>query len=138
MSQLGGAARKLGRNDDALRWYARAFDSSRGPATRLQWGAGYLQVLVDLAPGETARIESVVGQLLDEGAQDSGAFHKRSASSLKRVARALQSWNRDGAHAASMQRLQARLNQVCTRVDAGAGRKAECRALLAPAPAAAG
>ena len=42
MSQLGGNARKQGRNDEALDWYAQAFEKSEGPATRLQWGSGYL------------------------------------------------------------------------------------------------
>ena len=46
MSQLGGNARKLGRNDEALSWYAQAFEKSEGPATRLQWGAGYFGALV--------------------------------------------------------------------------------------------
>jgi hypothetical protein len=42
MSQLGSNARKLGRNDEALRWYEEAFARSEGPATRLQWGAQYV------------------------------------------------------------------------------------------------
>ena len=50
MSQLGGNARKLGKPDEALRWYEQAFDKSEGPATRLQWGSSYLTALVDLAP----------------------------------------------------------------------------------------
>ena len=57
MSQLGGNARKQGRNDEALDWYAQAFEKSEGPATRLQWGAGYFGALVDLAPQDAARIE---------------------------------------------------------------------------------
>ena len=57
MSQLGSNARKLGRKDEALRWYDEAFERSEGPATRLQWGAGLPGALVDLAPQDAARIE---------------------------------------------------------------------------------
>lgn len=50
MSQLGSNARKQGKKQEALSWYQQAFDKSEGPATRLQWGAGYLGALVDLSP----------------------------------------------------------------------------------------
>jgi thiol-disulfide isomerase/thioredoxin/tetratricopeptide (TPR) repeat protein len=138
MSQLGSLARKLGRTDEALGWYAQAFDKSQGPATRLQWGAGYLQALVDLAPQDSRRIEATASQLFDEASRDSGAFYKRSASSLQRVARALQAWNKDGSRTASIQRLQSRLTPLCSKVDAADGRRDTCRSLLtaAAAPAA--
>ena len=136
MSQLGGQYRKLGRKDEALRWYAQAFDRSQGPATRLQWGAGYLQALVDLAPGDAARIEAVAGQLFAEAAADGGAFYKRSAASMRRVGRSLQTWNQDGSHAVAVKRLQARLDGVCVKVDAAEGRRAACRSLLGAAAAA--
>ncbi len=62
MSQLGGNARKLGRSDEALRWYEEAFARSEGPATRLQWGAQYVSALVELAPDDEARLERAVSQ----------------------------------------------------------------------------
>ncbi|CAD5373401.1 putative Protein-disulfide reductase [Rubrivivax sp. A210] len=133
MSQLGGNARKLGRNEDALRWYQKAFDSSEGPATRLQWGAGYLLALVDLAPQDGARIEKTAAQLLVEAARDSGAFDGRSARSLARIGSKLATWNEDGRHKDSLRRLQAQLDGICSRIAAGDARRASCSALLRPA-----
>ena len=138
MSQLGGNARKLGRKDEALRWYGQAFDKSVGPATRLQWGAGYLSALVDLAPQDTARIERVAGQLFAEAQQDSGAFDERSARSLQRLGRKLASWNADGKQAAVLGRLKARLDGVCARIDAADARRRTCERLLDSAEAKAG
>ncbi len=128
MSQLGGNARKLGKKEEALRWYQQAYDKSEGPATRLQWGAGYIGALVDLAPADAARIEKAATQVFADAAKDPGAFHDRSARSLQRVGKRLQSWSSDGQHAASMKRLQARLDSLCTRV--GASEKAACQTLL--------
>ncbi|HRD84257.1 MAG TPA: thioredoxin family protein, partial [Rubrivivax sp.] len=96
MSQLGSNARKLGRPDEALRWYRQAFETSKGPATRLQWGNGYLSALVDLAPQDAARIEGLARQLFQEAAQDSGAFFERSGRSLQRAGQKLKAWNKDG------------------------------------------
>lgn len=134
MSQLGSLHRKLGRPDQALQWYAQAYEKSEGPSTRLQWGAGYLQALIDLAPGQTARIEATARQLFTEAGQDSGAFYKRSARSLERIGRALLAWGgQDAARAASLQRLRGQLDALCLKVDAADGRQANCRALLATA-----
>ncbi len=130
MSQLGSNARKLGKKDEALRWYAQAFDKSEGPATRLQWGASYVGALVDLAPDDAPRIERVASQLLAEAARDKGAFHERSARALQRVGRKVASWNADGKHAAAMKRLQAQLDALCAKVDAGDGQRATCAAVL--------
>jgi len=130
MSQLGGNARKRGLNDEALRWYEQAWAKSEGPATRLQWGSGYFTALVELAPKDAKRIEAVARQLFAEAAKDSGAFSGRSARSLQRVGRKLQSWNADGAQAAALQRLQRQLDGVCAKVPAADGQRQTCRQLL--------
>ena len=133
MSQLGGNARKLGRKDEALRWYEQAFETSVGPATRLQWGAGYFGALVELAPADAARIEKVASRLFTEAAADKGAFYERSARSLQRVGTQLQKWNGDGRQAAVIQRLQRQLDGLCPKVDAADGQRAACERLLKPA-----
>lgn len=133
MSQLGSNARKQGRFDEALNWYAQAFDQSEGPATRLQWGSGYFAALVDLAPQDAARIEKAAVQLLAEAARDSGAFEGRSVRSLQRVGSKLAGWNADGKQAAVLRRLQAQLDTICPKVDAAEGQRAACAALLKPA-----
>jgi thiol-disulfide isomerase/thioredoxin len=132
MSQLGGNLRKQGRNTEALKWYRESFEKSVGPATRLQWGAGYLTALVELAPKDTARIEAVASQLIAEAAKDSGAFEGRSARSLQRAGAKLVAWNGDGQRAASLKKLQAQLDGVCAKVDTADGQRAACEAVLKP------
>jgi len=145
MSQLGGNARKLGQTDEALRWYALAFDKSEGPATRLQWGAGYFSALVDLAPQDAARIEQVARQLFAEAAQDRAAFHERSARSLQRVGSKLDAWNQGPQQAAVLQRLHdgpQGLAAVCGKLPATDPQRATCdgiaKGLLKKPAAAAG
>lgn len=130
MSQLGSNARRQGRVSEALRWYQESFDKSVGPATRLQWGAGYFVALVDLAPQDAARIESLAAQLLREAAQDSASFHERSARSLQRVASKLKDWNKGPAQAAVIQRLQQQLQGVCAGVSAADGQRQTCQGLI--------
>jgi thioredoxin-like negative regulator of GroEL len=129
MSQLGGNARKLGKKDEALRWYQQAFDKSEGPATRLQWGASYFSALVELAPQDAGHIEKTAAQLFAEAAQDKGAFYERSARSLQRVGSKLGSWNDKGQHAATLDRLRKQLEGVCGKIDAADGQRATCDSL---------
>lgn len=136
MSELAANAKRLGRNDEALRWSAQAFDRSEGPATRLQWGAAYLKTLVELAPTDAARIEKIAAQLFAEAAKDPGAFDGRSARSLQRVGTQLAAWNTDGRHAAALKRLQARLDGVCARLDAAGTQRKACESVLKPLKAA--
>ena len=78
MLALAGNAKKRGDKTEALHWYEESFDKSEGPATRLQWGAGYLSALVELAPQDEARIEKAAQQLLGEAATQPDAFYGRS------------------------------------------------------------
>jgi thioredoxin-like negative regulator of GroEL len=117
MSVLGGNARKTGRSAEALQWYEQAFNESKGPATRLQWGAGYFENLVKLAPQEAAKIEKLAGQLIQEAAQDPGAFYERSARSMQKVSELLLPWA-VGPNAAVLPRLQGQLAPVCAKLDA--------------------
>ena len=135
MSQLGSNAKKLGHKDDALQWYGQAWEKSEGPATRLQWGSGYLSALVDLAPQDAARIEKTAAQLLAEAAKDSGAFEGRSVRSLQKAGTKLVSWNADGKQAAPLRRLQGQLDGICARLDTAENQRASCQALLKPAAA---
>ncbi len=134
MSQLGSNARKQGKKDEALNWFGQAFDTAKGPATRLQWGSSYLGALVDLAPQDSARIEKLASQLLSEAASDSAAFEGRSSRALKRSSDKLLAWNQDGKHAAAIRRLQHQVDGLCAKVDAADGQRATCQLLLkAPA-----
>ena len=134
MSELASNAKARGDKTEALRWYEEAFDKSEGPATRLQWGASYVNALVELAPQDEARIEKAAGQLLAEAAKQPDAFYERSGRSLQRVGTKLQAWNKGGAHSAAVKRLQAQLDGVCGALAADDPKRANCAALLKPAP----
>jgi thioredoxin-related protein len=132
MSALASNAKKRGDAEKALAWSQQAFDKSEGPATRLQWGASYVGMLLDLAPKDEARIERAVAQMLTEAGAGQNAFYERSARSLQKVGARLQAWNERGAHAAAIGRLQAQLDGVCGKLDAADPQRATCEGLLRP------
>jgi thioredoxin-related protein len=134
MSELASNAKKRGDKVEALRWYREAFEKSEGPATRLQWGASYLNALVDLAPADEAAIEATTLQLWREAAPLPDAFEQRSGRSMQKVGNKLQAWSKGGEHAATMTRLRGELDTVCTTQVPAEADRATCKALLTPAP----
>ncbi len=138
MTALSSNAKKRGDTGEALRWSEEAFNKSEGPATRLQWGAGYVNTLVELAPQDEARIERAVQQLFTEAASQPDAFFERSARSLQRVGSKLQGWNQGGRHASVLARLQLRLTAVCDKLPTDDTQRAVCDGVLKPGTAKAG
>ena len=126
MSQLGGNAKLQGRKADALAWYERAYRESKGPATRLQWGAGYIGALFDLSPDDAPRIEKAVLAVFADAAKDSGAFFDRSARSLKRITGRVDNWSKPGTHAAELTRLRAAYDNVCRKLPAADPQRQTC------------
>jgi thioredoxin-like negative regulator of GroEL len=132
MSQLASNAKRRGDTAAALKWSEQAWTTSVGPATRLQWGASHVALLVELAPQDAARVEKAASQLLAEAARDPAAFYERSARSLQRAGSRLVDWSRAGGHGASLARLRAQWAPVCAKVPTADGQRATCQAVLQP------
>ena len=58
MLGLADNAKTRGDKAAALDWAQKAYATSTGPATRLQWGARYVNMLTELAPQDSQRIKA--------------------------------------------------------------------------------
>ncbi|MDP9046181.1 MAG: thioredoxin family protein [Pseudomonadota bacterium] len=134
MSELASNAKARGDNTAALKWYQQAFETSEGPATRLQWGTSYVNALVDLSPQDDARIEQAVGTLLADAGRQPDAFYGRSGRSMQRLGGKLVAWSHGGQHASTLRRLQERLDAVCSGLQADDAKRQNCESLLKPRP----
>lgn len=134
MSGLASNAKKRGDSAEALRWSEAAYQASVGPATRLQWGASHVALLVELAPQDEQRIEAAALQVLREAAAQPNAFYERSARSLQRVGDTLVKWQKTPGHADAMKRLQAELEGLCAAVPVADAQRDTCLGLLSPKP----
>jgi len=130
MSELGSNARKQGRTGEALQWYRQAWEKSEGPATRLQWGAAYLGVLVDLAPNDAKRIELTAQSVFAEAAGQANAFDQRSGRSLQRLGAKLEKWNAGGKHQAVVDHLSAQVQGLCAKLPAADPQHATCEGIF--------
>jgi hypothetical protein len=130
MRMLGTNAKLRGDKDGALDWYAQAWKASEGGATRLQWGTGYLNGLLELAPADEARIEEVGATVFGEAARLKDAYAERNRAALERTAGKLNAWNRDSTHEASYERIASQFSAVCGKLPAADPQRASCDGLL--------
>ena len=137
MLGLASNARKRGDKAGAVAWAEKAYTTASGPATRLQWGAGYVGILIDLTPDDAARIEQAAIQVIGELEPVPDTFYDRNRRSLERMTRKLAAWNKDKPHQEALQRIRAELAGVCARLPAGDPGRAACSGVWNPPKSAA-
>ena len=138
MLELADLAKKAGREDEAVAWLERAYAGARGPATRFQWGYNYLVGLLEMTPGDTARIERVGIELLGELDGSPDAFYQRTRLRLEQLSAKLLDWGQGTERSAVIGRLRARTATICVGLPAGDEGRRSCEAFLrsaAPATA---
>lgn len=136
MLELADNAKKRGTptgNAAALDWARQAWETSKGPATRLQWGGVYVRYLIDLTPKETAQIEKVAAGIISELPPQPGSLSARSQKSLERMSGRLVGWNKNGSQDAVLARLHTQIVPVCAQAASDAAERASCEALFKPA-----
>ncbi|HEX8956052.1 MAG TPA: thioredoxin family protein [Burkholderiaceae bacterium] len=130
MLSLAANAKKRGDNTAALDWYEQAYGASKGPATRLQWGANYLANLIDLAPADDKRIEKTADSIIGELAGTQNAFYERNRTALEKIGKKMTTWNAGGAHDAVFKRIRQEFQGVCDKLPASDPQKATCAAVM--------
>jgi hypothetical protein len=129
MLGLASNARRRGDGAAAIDWARQAYETARGPATRLQWGSSYLGYLIEFAPGDAARIEKTAQAVLAEVAPQD-AFFGRNRSALTRISTRLGKWNVDGKHDAVLARLRSQVAPACGALPSDEPDRKACEALF--------
>lgn len=130
MSTLGANAKKRGDKVAALNWYEQAYGAAKGPATRLQWGASYVNSLIELNPTDDARIEKAVHSVLRELGATENAFYERNRTALERMGKKLTEWNKDRKHQAVFQKGRSQLDAICSKLPANDTQRTSCQGVF--------
>jgi thiol-disulfide isomerase/thioredoxin len=117
MSQLASNAKRRGTPEGkaaAVDWSRQAWDSARGSATRLRWGGGYLNTLLELTPQDVPAIEQTAARIVAEVKSEGMALAGNNRRDLERMSRRLAAWNKNGSHDDVLARLNASVKETCT------------------------
>ena len=132
MLGLAANAKKRGDKAAAVEWTQKAYAAASGPATRLQWGVGYVNTLIDLAPDDAARIEGAAIQVIGELEPVPDTFYDRNRRSLEKMAKKLLAWNKTHPHADTLRRVRTQLASVCAKLPGGDPARAACDGVWNP------
>lgn len=132
MLVLSSNAKKRGDKAAALDWAERAWKESKGPATRMQWGSGYIGKLLEMSPQDSARIEKAATGLLSEVSPTPETFYERNRRVLQRLGKQLLAWNDKGEHQATITKLSRQLDQVCSKLPREDEARKACNAVFKP------
>jgi hypothetical protein len=92
MGSLASLEESEGNTAEALEWRRKAYESAKGPATRIRWWASYVQALTRLAPGEADRIREVALYVFDESQGMGEIWSGANFRNLKRATGSLEAW----------------------------------------------
>lgn len=131
MSGLGSLAEDQGNNQEALDWYRKAYEASKGTATRLQWGASYVRALIRLSPEQGELIVSTADSLIDELPSTDDLFSGRNFRVIKRLNDQMIAWQEEKGSQASTRVYLARIESLCKAESEGSIQKQNCVSLVA-------
>ncbi len=133
MLDLAELANKAGREEEAVDWLAKAYAGAQGPATRFQWGYNYLVGVLEMTPGDTARVERVGLEVLGELDGSPDAFYQRTRMRLEQLSAKLLEWGQAPERAAVVEKLRSRAGEVCKGLPEGDEGRKNCENFLKPA-----
>jgi thioredoxin-related protein len=132
MLVLGGNAVKRHDTKSALSWYEQAWRRSEGPATRIQWGTGFVGRLMELSPTDVGRVESAASAVIAQLAPKGETFYERNQRSLERMAKRLLKWEgSDPARQRTVKKIKQQLATTCARLPANEPGRAHCDSVFA-------
>ncbi|MEI8156377.1 MAG: thioredoxin fold domain-containing protein [Burkholderiales bacterium] len=134
MLVLASNAKLRGDKTASLDWAEKAYAGSLGPATRLQWGSGFVNKLIELSPQDSARIEKAASQVIGELDAAPDTFYERNRRSLEKMGIQLNQWNANGKNTGVMKKLTAQLDGICGKLPEADVARAACKGVFGKVP----
>ena len=129
MVSLADIEQRAGNTDAAVDWLKQAYDATKGPATRFQWGYYYLAGLMEMTPGDTQLIHDTTVGLIEE-LQNSGGLYHRPKAQLSRLEGRLLEWSETSDHETTLAEIRASVMKVCSTASQQDEARATCEAFL--------
>jgi thiol-disulfide isomerase/thioredoxin len=134
MGSLAELEEQEGNPAEALEWRRRAYEASKGPATRIRWWASYVQALTRLAPDDAQHILQASMEIFDTSNGMEEFFSGANFRNLGRANTSLQEWNRDHySELSALDDYHASLQGLCELQPPDSPEHARCTSLLEPA-----
>jgi thiol-disulfide isomerase/thioredoxin len=129
MPDMADIEERAGNTQAALDWLERGYRESKGPATRFQWGAQYVEGLLRMSPGDEPRIRAAALDVIGE-LDGPDRIHARARVRLERLDAALAKWAAESGNGATFALVGQRWRQICARLETSDPVQAACPQML--------
>jgi thiol-disulfide isomerase/thioredoxin len=131
MGSLAELEEQEGNLPEALVWRRKAYEATKGPASRIRWWASYVQALTGLAPGGKLQIQQTSMEIFDKSKGMEEFFSGANFRNLGRANTSLQEWNRDNhPEQSALDDYRASLQALCEQQAPDTPEHARCTSLL--------
>ena len=131
MGSLAYLEEQEGNLTEALEWRRKAYENSKGPATRIRWWASYVQALTRLAPEDSQRIQQASMEIFDKTEGMEEFFSGANFRNLSRANTSLQEWNQDlHSERSALDDYNTSLQGLCKQQSVDSPEISKCTSLL--------
>jgi thioredoxin-related protein len=123
MSYVASIEKELGNKDSAVSWYKKAWASSKGSATRFQWGTSYIIAYLDLLNPKADLLKTDLTSIFTEINKEGDAYSGRNSKRLTRLKKALNKWKQKDLKKKEFSKVISSLDKSCDV----AQKKAHCK-----------
>ena len=99
----------------AIAWARKAYETSQGSATRVQWAIEYSKTVLRQAPGDAAAVEASANAVIDELGRNSGDYYQRTRTKVGAWGGLVRKWSDVHGGKSVLKRLDAKMAGVCEK-----------------------
>lgn len=115
MSGLAGIYEDEGNAKEAMAWSRKAYETSQGPATRVQWAINYSNMVLRVAPADKAAVAEAANNVIDELSKSPDSYYQRTRVKVTSWGKALAAWSEKNSGSKVLEDLRTRMADVCAR-----------------------
>jgi len=115
MSSLAELMEEAGDQAQALDWFERAYDDSKGYETRLRWGSDYVRACIRLNPNDADRIVAAAIKVINE--IEDADWSARAQRNIDRLETSLTDWSAGGEHDAALAEIRSVMLEACRAIE---------------------
>ncbi len=115
MLDLAGIAEDEHDGKAAIDWARKAYETSEGPATRVQWAIEYSKTVLRQAPADKAAVEAGAAAVIAELDKNPGGYYQRTRVKVATWGGLLHKWSDTHHGKAVLARLDTRMAGVCAK-----------------------
>ncbi len=115
MSSLADFAEAQGKDAEAIDWARKAYEASRGPATRVQWAISWSNYVMRLTPKDKKAVETSALAVLAELAKNQEGYFQRTRVKIDKWGQSLADWAVKNGGSEVLDGLRSEMAQLCTK-----------------------